>query len=220
MNHSKTILLIDDHDLVRDGIARLIAQAYPQAQISSAGTLAEGIEQLTQAQVDLVLLDLSLGDVHGMAGLFKLRKLFPVQAIAILSGQDDRNTVLAALEAGARGFISKAAPMKELIAALQKVIVDGGEHLPKTTSPQGHNLADGKDLSELAELGITVRQIEVLSLLVQGLRNKEIGQLLDLSEVTVKKHVTAALQILGVPNRARALVVLQQQGYRLGSVNQ
>jgi len=132
MSTSKSLLLIDDHDLVREGIARSIALAYPDAKIQTAGSLAEGIVILEQRLVDLVLLDLSLSDVHGMAGLLKLRKQFPMQDVAVLSGQDDRNTIFAALDAGARGFISKAAPLKELIAALQKVIEEGGEYLPKS----------------------------------------------------------------------------------------
>jgi DNA-binding NarL/FixJ family response regulator len=217
-----SILLADDHGLVRHGLQLLIAEVLPQLRVHLSGSLAETVQVLSGAgRFDLVLLDLTLSDVHGMVGLRRLREDFPYVPVVILSAQDDRDTVLAALDAGAMGFISKAAAPAELRDALTHVLVEHRIHLPQSvsggmaaTAPEG----SGRELSELAALGLTERQIEVLGYVVQGLRNKEIARLLDRSEVVVKKHVTATLQALGAPNRTKLLVLLSQRGYRVPSL--
>jgi DNA-binding NarL/FixJ family response regulator len=216
-----SILLADDHGLVRHGLQLLLAEVLPQLRVQLAGSLAETVQLLASAgRFDLVLLDLTLSDVHGLAGLRRLRDEYPYVPVVILSAQDDRDTVLAALDAGAMGFISKAASPQELREALTRVLVEHRIHLPQSVSgglaaaPE----ASGRELSELAALGLTERQIEVLGYVVQGLRNKEIARLLDRSEVVVKKHVTATLQALGAPNRTKLLVLLSQKGYRVPSM--
>lgn len=221
-NPHGSILLADDHGLVRHGLQLLIAEVLPQLRVHLTGSLAETVQVLaTAGRFDLVLLDLTLSDVHGMVGLRRLREDFPYVPVVILSAQDDRDTVLAALDAGAMGFISKAAAPTELREALTRVLVEHRIHLPQSVSggmaapaPEG----GGRELSELAALGLTERQIEVLGYVVQGLRNKEIARLLDRSEVVVKKHVTATLQALGAPNRTKLLVLLSQRGYRVPSL--
>jgi DNA-binding NarL/FixJ family response regulator len=217
-----SVLLADDHGLVRHGLQLLIAEVLPQLRVQLAESLAETVQLLASAgRFDLVLLDLTLSDVHGMAGLRRLRDEFPYVPVVILSAQDDRDTVLAALDAGAMGFISKAAAPAELRDALTRVLGERRIHLPQSVSggmaavaPEG----GGRELAELAQLGLTERQIEVLGYVVQGLRNKEIARLLDRSEVVVKKHVTATLQALGAPNRTKLLVLLSQRGYRVPSL--
>lgn len=222
VNPQASVLLADDHGLVRHGLQLLIAEVLPQLRVQLAGSLAEALALLqTAGRFDLVLLDLTLSDVHGMAGLHRLREDFPYVPVVILSAQDDRDTVLAALDAGAMGFISKAAAPAELKEALVRVLVDRRIHLPQSLSgglaavPEG---GGGRELAELAALGLTERQIEVLGYVVQGLRNKEIARLLDRSEVVVKKHVTATLQAMGAPNRTKLLVLLSQRGYRVPSM--
>lgn len=221
-NPHGSLLLADDHGLVRHGLQLLIAEVLPQLRVQLAGSLAETLQALQgSGRFDLVLLDLTLSDVHGLAGLRRLREDHPYVPVVILSAQDDRDTVLAALDAGAMGFISKAASPAELRMALTRVLVEHSIHLPQSVSggmaavPEG---GAGRDLAELSALGLTERQIEVLGYVVQGLRNKEIARLLDRSEVVVKKHVTATLQALGAPNRTKLLVLLSQRGYRVPSL--
>lgn len=216
-----SVLLADDHALVRHGLQLLIADVLPSLRVQLAATLAETVHALAgTGRFDLVLLDLTLSDVHGMAGLRRLRQEFPFVPVVILSAQDDRSSVLAALDAGAMGFISKAASPAELREALTGVLVQRRIHLPRSVSGGLAALPDsgGRELSALAALGLTERQIEVLGHVVRGLRNKEIARLLERSEVVVKKHVTAALQALGAPNRTKLLVLLSQNGYRVPSV--
>lgn len=215
------LLLADDHGLVRRGLQLLLADMLPQLRVQLAGSLAETLQALSSSgRFDLVLLDLTLSDVHGLAGLRRLREEFPYVPVVILSAQDDRDTVLATLDAGAMGFISKAAAPSELKEALTRVLVEQRIHLPQSVSGGMAALPEtgGRELSELAALGLTGRQIEVLGYVVQGLRNKEIARLLDRSEVVVKKHVTATLQALGAPNRTKLLVLLSQRGYRVPSM--
>ena len=226
MNPHGSLLLADDHGLVRHGLQLLLADVLPHLRVQLASSLAETVHLLqTAGRFDLVLLDLTLSDVHGMAGLRRLREDFPYVPVVILSAQDDRDTVLAALDAGAMGFISKAAAPTELKDALNRVLVEHRIHLPQSVSggmaavpSLGADGAGGRELSELSALGLTERQIEVLGYVVQGLRNKEIARLLDRSEVVVKKHVTATLQALGAPNRTKLLVLLSQRGYRVPSM--
>ncbi len=221
-----SLLLADDHGLVRHGLQLLIAEVLPQLRVTLAGSLAETLHALaTAGRFDLVLLDLTLSDVHGLAGLRRLREDYPYVPVVILSAQDDRDTVLAALDAGAMGFISKAAAPAELRVALTRVLVEHTIHLPQSVSggmaavpSLGSDGGGGRELAELSALGLTERQIEVLGYVVQGLRNKEIARLLDRSEVVVKKHVTATLQAMGAPNRTKLLVLLSQRGYRVPSM--
>jgi len=220
MSAASSVLLVDDHGLVRHGLQLLIKETMPQLQVQLAGSLAEALHVLARSGVfDLVLLDLTLGDVHGMAGLRRLREAHPAVPVVIVSAQDDSDTVLAALDGGAMGFISKAAPPDELRAALSGVIAYRTIHLPQSVSGStaGVSAAGARALSELSSLGLTPRQIEVLGHVIQGLSNKEIARKLVRSEVAVKKHVTAALQALGVPNRTKAIVALSQRGYSVSS---
>ena len=214
-----SLLLADDHGLVRHGLQLLIAEVLPRLRVQLAGSLAETLQALQGGpRFDLVLLDLTLSDVHGLAGLHRLREEHPYVPVVILSAQDDRDTVLAALDGGAMGFISKAASPAELRLALTRVLVEHTIHLPQSVSGGMAAIPDGqggRELAELSALGLTERQIEVLGYVVQGLRNKEIARVLDRSEVVVKKHVTATLQALGAPNRTKALVLLSQRGYRV-----
>jgi DNA-binding NarL/FixJ family response regulator len=217
-----SVLLADDHGLVRHGLQLLLHEVLPHLKVQLASSLGETLQILSSAgRFDLVLLDLTLTDVHGLAGLRRLREDHPYVPVVILSAQDDRDTVLAALDAGAMGFISKAAAPAELRAALTRVLVDRSIHLPQSVSgglAAQPEAGEGRALSELQALGLTERQIEVLGYVVQGLRNKEIARLLDRSEVVVKKHVTATLQALGAPNRTKLLVLLSQRGYRVPSM--
>ena len=220
MSAVASLLLVDDHGLVRHGLRLLVCEVMPGLRVSLAGSLAEALDKLAhEGRLDLILLDLTLGDVHGMAGLRHLRDLRPYVPVVVVSAQDDRDTVLAALDAGAMGFISKAAPPDELRTALHRVLVDHVIHLPGSVSNSADVLPKGgRELTELTSLGLTQRQIEVLALVVQGLRNKEIARKLDISEVMVKKHITPALQALGVSGRTKLLVALSRHGYRVPSM--
>ena len=217
MDALRQLLLVDDHVLVRRGLQLLLQASLPGLAVSVAGSLQAACARLAAApRCELVLLDLTLEDVHGMAGLRRLRDEFPQVPVLVLSAQDDRDTVRAALDSGAMGFLSKAAPPQELVQALREVLHERRVHLPQARSPRAAPPPDqGRPLGELRQLGLTQRQLEVLSLVVQGLRNKDIARRLDISEVMVKKHITPVLQALGVHDRTQLLVTLGRHGYRV-----
>jgi DNA-binding NarL/FixJ family response regulator len=211
---SASVLLIDDHGLVRHGLQLLMADMLPGLRMHAAESLAGGLDLLSGGlRPDLVLLDLGLPDAQGMSGLMRLREDFPRVPVVVCSGQDDRDTVLASLDRGAMGFISKSASPDELRQALHEVLVRRQVHLPRSVTPRPGSAGAR---TGLASLGLTERQAEVLTLVVQGLRNKEIARQLDISEVMVKKHLTPVLQRLGVPDRTRLLLRLSELGFGVG----
>lgn len=200
------ILLVDDHALFRDGMALLIAQRFPQLEFLGAGSLRDALGQLAaHPDLALLLLDLALPDSAGTAGLAQLRVQAPQLRVVVVSADESAATVLAAIEAGATGFIPKTTNGHVLQRALQTVI-DGGVYLPQAlvSAPQ-----------EPTATGLTSRQLDVLSLLVEGHSNKMISRYLSLEESTVKTHLSSIFGKLGVKSRTQAVVAVAGLGLRL-----
>jgi DNA-binding NarL/FixJ family response regulator len=213
---SMKVLMIDDHAMVREGTRLLIAQQELGCELLEAGTWAEAQRLLASTpDVDWVLLDLALPDVNGMQALADLRAQHSGIPVIVLSSNEDRTVVLECINRGAMGFIAKASSGAVLADAL-RVVFAGGVYLPpaivgQSTPPRAPSqgvMAATRD--ELARLGLTPRQIEVLELMVQGLSNKLIAQRLQLAEPTVKTHVAAGLRALNVRNRTQAVFTLAQ----------
>jgi DNA-binding NarL/FixJ family response regulator len=157
--------------------------------------------------LELVLLDLGLPDVDGFVMLKELRDRYPSLPIVVLSALQDRNSVTRALDLGALGFIPKSAQRAVMLGALQLVFA-GGIYVPpeilrreETAAKVEQSTGDGRPPSPV-DLGLTERQMQVLALMLRGKSNKSIGRALDLSEPTVKNHVTAILRALRVTSRA------------------
>ena len=206
-------LLVDDHALVRDALALLIALHHPQVGLRHAGRLGEARAVLAaEPDVDLVLLDLSLPDSAGLTTLIAVREAAPATRIVVLSADDRPQTVLAAIDAGAAGFIPKTTESRSLRAALETVL-GGGVHVPQP-APDAAQIAPRQPAS-VGELGLTQRQIDVLRLLVDGHSNKLIARGLDLSASTVKTHLEAIFQRLEVNSRTQAVVAAARLGLRL-----
>jgi DNA-binding NarL/FixJ family response regulator len=203
------ILVIDDHPLIVDALVQLLPQLDPALIILAAGDSTEATAVLdNEPEIALVLLDLALPGARGLDFLADLKLDYPGVPIAVLSATHDSATVLAALGAGAQGFIPKSARAETLLDAVRHVL-DGGVYLPADDSamPTG----DGVHV-EHAALGLTARQTDVLKLLVQGKPNKLICRDLTLSEGTVKVHVSAILKALHVRSRTEAIAVLARRG--------
>jgi DNA-binding NarL/FixJ family response regulator len=210
----RKVLMVDDHAMVREGTRLLVAQQELGCELLEAGTWAEAKHLLAATPgMDWVLLDLALPDVDGLAALGELRAAYPDVPVVVLSASEDRAVVLECINRGAMGFIAKTSSGKELADAL-RVVFAGGVYLPPSIlgkpapsrAPEGGVMAAKRE--ELAELGLTPRQIEVLELMVQGLSNKSIAQKLELAEPTVKTHVAAGLRALNVKNRTQAVFAL------------
>lgn len=208
----RKILLVEDHAMVREGMRLLFEQQGLECDAVEVGSLAEATKLLSeQHDFDWVLLDLGLPDAGGITALDRLRSAHPDVPVVVLSASEDRVLVLDCINRGAMGFIGKSANGAALIDAL-RLVFNGGVHLPPalfgTPAPAPPTPFVVATDAELARLGLTPRQIEVLSLLVQGLTNRHIAARLGLSEATVKTHVAAGLRALNVKNRTQAVFAL------------
>ena len=205
-------LLVDDHGLFREGLAMLITQGFAQLHLLQAGDIAEALSQLqAHPDTELLLLDLALPDSAGTSGLVRLREHAPQVTVVVLSADDSPDTVLAAIDAGAAGFIPKTARSGVMQQALRTVLA-GGVYLPPAML-----LAPRTDTVEAdAVAGLTPRQTEVLRLLIEGKPNKLICRELDLSESTVKTHLASIFRRLGANSRTQAVVAAARLGLQLG----
>lgn len=215
------ILVVDDHPLILEALKQVLRDLDPLIEIVEA---RDGNQALDQAQLHpdlaLILLDLTLPYRNGFELICDLRSSSPDVPVVVLSATDDKETVLRTINEGAMGFIPKSSRTEVLLAAL-RLVFSGGVYLPPSvfTTPAGGHNADLRPAMALVrtpkEIGLTERQGQVLSLLVQGKSNKLICRSLDLAEGTVKIHVTAILRALNVTNRTEALVAVSRLGLRL-----
>lgn len=208
-------LVIDDHVLIREAMLGVLRNLDAEALILEAGTYQGALELLEQHHdIALALLDLHLPDRHGLDALPELRAGFPSMAIVMLSAFNDRDTVLKSLNGGAVGFIPKTDSRDVLMGAL-RLILAGGKYIPPDVlgpPALGQPLATvpspqtAEPRRPPSELGLTERQLDVLSLMMQGKSNKLICRALNLAEPTVKNHVSAILKALNVSNRTEAVL--------------
>lgn len=204
-------LLVDDHALIRDALALLIAMHHPHVDLRHATCLADAHVLLTaEPDIRLVLLDLALADSSGIATLARVREVSPLSRVVVLSGDDRSETILAALDAGAAGFIPKTTESNVLRNAIATVI-DGGVYLP----PVEIGSAPAARTPSAETLGLTPRQVDVLRMLVDGRSNKSIARALELSPSTVKTHLEAIFERLHVSSRTQAVVAAARLGLRL-----
>lgn len=205
------LLIADDHPLFRAALRHAALATLDGGSISEACDLPTALDALASApDTDLVLLDLHMPGSRGLSGLAALRGQFPAVAVMVVSAHDEPHVVRRALDHGAAGFISKSASPDEIATAIRTVL-DCGEWVP----PQlGESVAalpsDPGDSALAARLArLTAQQYRVLGLLAEGLLNKQIADRLAIQERTVKAHVTAIFEKLGVRNRTQASVLLR-----------
>ena len=210
MNPSPNILIVDDHPLFREAMALVITTEFPGAQLREASTLPAAVECLTGGPVpDLVLLDLNLPGVHGLEGLAQVSAVTPEAPVVIISAEEDKQLILQAINAGAMGFITKSAPRERMRQALRQVL-EGNIYLPpdivRGSTPAGPASGHTTPISEDALNRLTERQLRVLERMAMGESNKQIAWALNITETTVKTHVSAILGKLGVNNRVQAIL--------------
>lgn len=202
------LLIVDDHPLVLEGLAALLKQASPGSIVLQASDPMEGLDALErQPDLDLALIDLALPGIGGLATIRAFSERRPALPIVVLSASEDPDDVRLAFSAGARGYLPKSAPRQTLFAALQFVLA-GNRYVPEVMlggSPLSGDLPG-------ATARLTPRQLEVLQRMATGLSNKEIGHVLDVSEKTVKAHVTEVFRVLAVVNRTQAISAARERG--------
>lgn len=203
-----TIIIADDHPLFRAALQAALRQGLENPEIHEAGTIAALQNILEQIpSPDLILLDLHMPGAHGLSGLIFLRGQYPDVPVVIVSASEDQQIILRSMQHGAAGFIPKSSPLDILKEAIKKVL-DGETWLPEPiTITQGKS--EPLDLEQrLATL--TPQQFRVLGMISEGLLNKQIAYDLEVSEATIKAHVTAIFKKLGVRNRTQAVIAMNE----------
>jgi DNA-binding NarL/FixJ family response regulator len=199
------LVIADDHPLFRDALRQAVGSVVASARIDEAGSFEELTALLDQdSDVDLVLLDLTMPGISGFSGLIYLRAQFPAIPVVIVSASDDGGTIRQSLDFGASGFIPKRFGVETLRDAIMKVLggdvwVPADTDLSSATDPELVRLRDRL-------VTLTPQQVRVLMMLSEGLLNKQIAYELGVSEATIKAHVSAILQKLGVESRTQAVI--------------
>ena len=203
------IIIADDHPLFRDALRLTVAQMLPRAEVVEAESFDRLRARLDEGpETDLVLLDLNMPGTKGFSGLLYLRAQFPAVPVAIISANEEPRVVRAALDLGAFGYIPKSAVAAEIRAALAELLA-GKPWLPASLVPDRSAAgAEGEFRARLTHL--TPQQVRVLTMLSEGLPNKQIAHGLGVSEATAKAHVSAILQKLKVDNRTQAVILAKR----------
>lgn len=211
------ILIVDDHALLREGVGLLLRRLDPAIVCLEAGTLAEALERVAAPEaIDLLLLDLGLPDGIGVEAIRAVHERRTGLPVVVLSAQDDRETVMSAIAAGAVGYVPKASSADVMLAGL-RVVLGRGVYLPpsaRTDELPQSGTPDAAVADPTADL--TPRQKEVLRLILRGMPIKAIARTLDVSASTAKAHTAVILRALNVTTRTQVVVEASRLGLSFG----
>jgi len=197
------LLLVDDHYFVRMGLAYSIGQETDVEIVGQAGTGREALETFRKLLPDVTLMDRSLPDQSGVEVIEQLRREYVGARFIMLSVDEAEEDIFRAVQAGAVGYLFKSAEREEILDAVRQVYA-GNTYFPASVANQLDARSQRQPLS--------VREIEVLKMVAQGMANKQIAAALDVSEITVKVHVSSILEKLNVPDRTRAATLAIERG--------
>lgn len=202
------ILLADDHPLFREGVKPVLLKLERRVEVVEAIDYPTAFEAMHRegANVDLALLDLFMPGMAGTEGVIRFRAAFPDIPVVVLSAAEQVEDIQKILAAGALGYITKSSPRDIILDALRRVLA-GGVYVPPEL--MGGDFTPPESTRHAA---LTARQLEVLRQLVKGLSNKQIGDVLNVTEGTIKIHLAAIFRILKVNNRTEAVLVCQKMG--------
>jgi DNA-binding NarL/FixJ family response regulator len=199
------LVIADDHPLFRGALREAISGLLEKVDIAEAGTFEQMAELLERGgDVDLVLLDLTMPGVRGFSGLMYMRAQYPSVPVIVVSANDDPAAIRRCMEFGASGFIPKTLGVDAMRAAISRILSGGVWTPPDVDLSAGSNTEAASLMARMATL--TPQQVRVLMMLSEGLLNKQIAYQLGVSEATVKAHVSAILQKLGVESRTQAVI--------------
>jgi DNA-binding NarL/FixJ family response regulator len=197
------VLSVDDHPLLREGIAAIIDSQPDMVLVSQAANGAEAIQQYRTYKPDVTLMDLRLPDLSGIDAMIAIRAEFPEARIIMLTTFEGDVEIQRSLQAGARGYLLKSTPPSELIQAIRQVHA-GKKRVPPDVAAQ---LAEHMTYESL-----TAREIDVLRQVAGGNRNRDIANLLFISEETVKVHIKHIMEKLGANDRTQAIAIAVRRG--------
>jgi DNA-binding NarL/FixJ family response regulator len=210
-----TVVVVDDHEVVRQGLVAMLDRRPGFQVVGEAGTVAEAIEVTTRFQPDLVVMDVRMPDGSGIEACREIRATLPATRVMMLTSYPDEEAVLAAIIAGASGYLLKQVRARDLVAALEAV--GRGESLldPAVTGKvleRMRRIATSDQPDELAAL--TQQERKILALVADGMTNKEIAAEIFLSDKTVKNYVSSILAKLNLERRAQAAAYVAKLGSR------
>ncbi|WP_323002426.1 response regulator transcription factor [Denitromonas sp.] len=207
------ILVVEDHVLVREAMSQTLMRLEEGVQCTGFKAADEALAELERdPEWDLAVIDLMLPDMNGFSLLAILAKRFPDLPAIVVSALDDGASIQRALKAGASGFVPKSCSSDELLEAI-RIVLGGGVYTPKEDGSGAARRRSGAPVQD--RFGLTTAQTRVMELLAQGRTNREIAELLGLSEGTVKVHMSAIFRALNVTNRAQAVLVITRHGSRV-----
>ena len=197
------VLSVDDHPLLREGLAAIINNQPDMVLVAQAASAQEALQQFRKHQPDVTLMDLRLPDTSGIEAMKAVRVEFPEARVIMLTTFEGDVEIQRALEAGARGYLLKSMPPKELVEVIRQVHA-GKKRIPPQLAAQ---LAE-----HLSDEDLTVREVEVLSQIAGGNRNRDIAEKLFITEETVKVHIKHIMEKLGASDRTQAVAIGVRRG--------
>jgi DNA-binding NarL/FixJ family response regulator len=197
------VFSVDDHPLLREGLAAIIGNQPDMLMVAQAATGRDAIQLFSQHKPDVTLMDLRLPDMSGIDALIAIRAEFPEARIIMLTTFEGDVDIRRSLEAGARGYMLKNTPPKELVEVIRQVH-KGKKRIPAEVAAHLAEYFGDDDLTE--------REIDVLRQVASGNRNREIGERLFISEETVKVHIKHIMEKLGASDRTQAVAIAVRRG--------
>jgi DNA-binding NarL/FixJ family response regulator len=228
------VLLVDDHELFRAGLALLIKELFPDAELLHASTVSQGVDLAMIEHPDIVFLDLELPDGHGCDALVQLKDARPSLPVVVISADESVETVGRCLDLRAMGYVPKSSSPEALHAAIVTVL-SGGVFLPAASiaglrhaigtaeaparEPGKAQLNGGGESWDAPGLGLTPREYETLAWLARGLPSKAIASKMGLEDITVRKYISHLLAHFNLRRRTELIVMLADKGITLGALS-
>ena len=208
MRQPINVVIVDDHQMFREGIRSRIERESDMTVVGEAGTAEEAFDLVEQTEPTVLILDIRLPKMSGLEAARLLRNRHPNLSILLLTGYDFDQYVRAAARARIQGYLLKDSPQEELVAAVREIARGGTVLSPDVASKVIENLAEVSDAGRPKRISeLTVREIEILEMLFQGMRNAAIGDRLEISTRTVEAHVGNVISKLGAQSRTEAVKI-------------
>ncbi|HUG56220.1 MAG TPA: response regulator transcription factor [Candidatus Limnocylindrales bacterium] len=211
MNEKTRVLLVDDHEVVREGLRTLIARQADMTVVGEAGTVAEAVESAAKAKPDVVIMDVRLPDGSGVEACRTIREARPETGVIMLTSYADDEALFASIVAGAAGYLLKQTRGQAVVDAIAAVAKGRSLLDPDVTGKVLERVRRGRPEEDPGLASLTEQERKVLEQLAEGRTNREIGELLFLSEKTVKNYVSRILDKLGISRRAEAAAYLAKR---------
>jgi len=212
MDGQFTVVIADDHGLVRRGTAEILEQDQRMTVVGEASSGAELLDLVAATRPNVALVDIGMPDMSGIEALRRIRTQWPDTAVVLLTIHDDIEYVWTAIEAGAAGYLTKDVSDEQLIDAVTTVARGGTALTPQLTSGLVDQVREAAHRPSGVVQGLTARELEVLEQVAEGRSNKAIAAALDVSHRTVEVHLTRIFKKLGASSRTRAVTLAVRQG--------